>query len=156
MPNLSRLSHYAGLPCVFSEGTLEYGANSTTAWDSTPTPPPVSTQPEYEYVNHAPALSLKICPSYPRLNAASFSSSLKAIYARDGTFSLFNLLQPRSQRRHTHSSTRTPYFLRNFPGQYIFHTAVSSVTHDCTLFQNISSGRLGGRRRTTVFRRSFC
>lgn len=56
----------------------------------------------------------------------------------------------------THSSSRTPYFLRSFPGQYIFHTAVSSETHACTLFQNISSGRLGGRRLTTVFKRSFC
>lgn len=41
---------------------------------------------------HTPALSLNICPSYSRLNLATISSVLKAMYARECTFSLFSLM----------------------------------------------------------------
>jgi len=41
--------------------------------------------------NDRPALSLNICPSYSPPNFATKSSVLKAMYAREYTFSLFSL-----------------------------------------------------------------
>ena len=75
----------------FSLGTFWNGANSTTAIDSLPTgrfqdEPFASIQPR-----NTPFLSLKRCPSYSLLKVARISSSLNAIYAREGMFSLFSL-----------------------------------------------------------------
>jgi hypothetical protein len=66
-----------------------------------------------------PALSLNICPSYSRLNLATNSSVLKAIYARECTFSLFSLNEDHHQQRY--GKTRQIYcvwnsLLLNFSG----------------------------------------
>lgn len=83
---------------------------------------------------------------------------MKAIYAREYTFSLFNLAftshhHPISVTEHDDSFTGT-YFFFTLPGRYSFQMTESSVTHVCTDCQNICSGRFGGNLRTTVLRRS--
>ncbi len=53
---------------------------------------------------YTPALSLNICPSYTRLNLATNSSVLKAMYARECKFSLFSLtIHPISVTEHDDS-----------------------------------------------------
>lgn len=42
----------------------------------------------------------------------------------------------------------------SFPAWKTFHVIVLSETQGCTLCQNTSSGKFGGKRRTTVFKRS--
>jgi hypothetical protein len=56
---------------------------------------------------YTPALSLNICPSYSRLNLDTDSSVLKAMYARECTFSLFSLIESSSDKRHR---TRRRFF----------------------------------------------
>ena len=104
-----------------------------------------------------PALSLNTWPSYARLNVATCASLLNAMYAREGIPSLPILHRDRQVRTApTRHRTRacTHRFVRSLPGWYDFQVTASSVTHAWTLCQKISSGRLGGRRRTTVLRRS--
>lgn len=137
----------------FSGGTFEYGANSTTAYASLPEVTKSICVRRSTRGNVVPALSRKRCPSYSRLNVATCASCLKAMYAREAIFSFANLYGYFTQRGSMLHASPVTHRVLSFPGKYTFQVTDSSVTQGSTLCQKISSGRLGGRRRTMVLRR---